>query len=119
MIILDNFEFYIKNNELAISIDCSVAEINNLRWDTRNTIILTMENGEQYLLTNILPNIRDILQRIETVMIVFKQKQEIVEAYDVEIIKDNTLEFDDLFNEEAISCYRKFEILKKNSDTTF
>ena len=113
MIILDNFEFHIKNNELAISIDCPVAEINNLRWDTKNTIILSMENGTQYALINILPNIRKILERIETVMIVFKQKQDIVDAYDIEIIKDTTLEFDDLFNEEAISCYRKIEELKK------
>ena len=113
MIVLDNFEFHIKNNELAISIDCPVAEINNLKWDTKNTIILSMEDGEQYLLTNILPNIREILEKIETVMIVFKQKQDIVDAYDIEIIKDTTLEFDDLFNEEAISCYRKIEELKK------
>ena len=113
MIVLDNFEFHIKNNELAISIDCPVAEINNLKWDTKNTIILSMEDGKQYILTNILPNIREILEKIETVMIVFKQKQDIVEAYNVEIIKDTTLEFDDSFNEEAISCYRKFEELKK------
>ena len=113
MIVLDNFEFNIKNNELAISIDCPVAEINNLKWDTKNTIILSMEDGEQYLLTNILPNIREILEKIETVMIVFKQKQDIVDAYDIEIIKDTTLEFDDSFNEEAISCYRKIEELKK------
>lgn len=113
MIVLDNFEFHIKNNELAISIDCPVAEINNLKWDTKNTIILSMEGGEQYLLTNILPNIREILKKIETAMIVFKQKQDIIEAYNVEIIKDTTLEFDDSFNEEAISCYRKFEELKK------
>ena len=113
MIVLDNFEFNIKNNELAISIDCPVAEINNLKWDTKNTIILSMEGGEQYLLTNILPNIREILKKIETAMIVFKQKQDIVEAYNVEIIKDTSLKFDDSFNEEAISCYRKFEELKK------
>ena len=113
MIVLDNFEFHIKNNELAISIDCPVAEINSLKWDTKNTIILSMEDGKQYILTNILPNIREILEKIETVMIVFKQKQDIIEAYNVEIIKDTTLEFDDSFNEEAISCYRKFEELKK------
>ncbi len=114
MIILDDFEFHIKNNELAISVDCPVAEINNLKWDTKNTIILSMEDGTQYVLTNILPNIREILEKTETVMVIFKQKQDIVEAYDVEIIKDATLEFDDLFNEEAVSCYRKFEELKKS-----
>ena len=114
MIILDSFEFYTKNNELAILIDCPVAEINNLRWDTKNTIILSMENGEQYILTNILPNIREILEQRETAMVVFKQEQDIVEAYDIKIIKDPTLGFEDLFNEEAISCYRKFEELKKN-----
>ena len=72
MIVLDNHEFNIKNNELAISIDCPVAEINNLKWDTKNTIILSMEDGIQYALTNILPNIREILEKIETVMIVFE-----------------------------------------------
>ncbi len=113
MIVLDNFEFHIKDNELAISIDCPVAKINNLKWDTKNTIILSMEDETQYILTNILPNVREILERIETAMIIFKQKQDIVEAYNVEIIKDTTLEFDDSFNEEAISCYRKFEELKK------
>lgn len=114
MIILDDFEFHIKNNELAISVDCPVAEINNLKWDTKNTIILSMEDGIQYVLTNILPNIREILEKTEKVMVIFKQKQDVVEAYDVEIIKDATLEFDDLFNEEAVSCYRKFEELKKS-----
>lgn len=113
MIVLDHFEFHIKNNELAIFIDCPVAEINNLKWDTKNTIVLSMEDGKQYILTNILPNIREILEKIETAIIVFKQKQDIVEAYNVEIIKDATLEFDDLFNEEAISFYREFEELKK------
>ncbi len=113
MIVLDEFEFHIKDNELAIFLDCSVAEINDLKWDTKNTIILSMEGGKQYVLTNILPNIREILKRVKTVLIVFKQKQDIVEAYNVEIIKDTTLEFDDSFNEEAISFYRKFEELKK------
>ena len=47
-------------------------------------------------------------------MVIFKQKQDVVEAYDVEIIKDATLEFDDFFNEEAVSCYRKFKELKKS-----
>ena len=53
------------------------------------------EDGTQYVLTNILPNIREILEKTETVMVIFKQKQDVVEAYDVEIIKDATLEFDD------------------------
>ena len=55
-----------------------------------------------------------MLENTKTLMLIFMQGQEISEAYDIELTKDISLEFDDLFYEEAISCYRKIEELKKS-----
>ena len=46
-------------------------------------------------------------------MVIFKHNQNVVEAYEVEIVKDDSLGLEDSFNEEAISCYRKFTELKQ------
>lgn len=113
MIILDNFEFLTNDSELAISLDCPVGKITCLEWDTKNTIIMSMEDGNQYVLTNILPNIRDMLEKISTVMVIFMKDQDIIEAYDIKIVKNITLSFDDLFSDQAIDYYKKFNELCK------
>ena len=113
MIVLDEFEFLVKDNELAIAIDCPTKEIKSLIWDYKNVIILNFIDNNKYALINILPNIREILEKVATVLIIFKQNDEVVDAFDVELIKDNSLNFDDLFEEGAISCYKKLEELKE------
>lgn len=110
---LDEFEFLVKDNQLAISVDFPVCEISDIKWDTRNTIILSLKDGRQYILSNILPNIRETLSKIKNIMIIFKQGENILEAFDTEIIKEPSLPFNDSFNEEALSFYRAFEELKK------
>lgn len=114
MNVLDEFEFLLKDDKLAISIDYPVEEIKSLVWDYKNVIILSFINGSKCALINILPNIREVLEKIETVMIIFKQNNEIVKAFNVELIKDNSLGFEDLFEKGAISCYKKFEELQKS-----
>ena len=114
MIILDSFEFLVNNTELGIQIDCPVADIKDLRWDGKNVIILSMENGTQYLLTNILPLIRNILKEIKTVLVIFKHEETILEAYEVDLIHDTSLEFDDFFEQEAQSCYEEIQKLAQN-----
>lgn len=113
MIELDDFEFLVKDNELAVSVDLPVCEINNIKWDTRNTLILSTQDGKEYILSNILPNIREMLRTTETIMIIFKQEENIIEAFDSTVIKDPSLAFDDSFNKDALSLYREFEELKK------
>ena len=113
MIVLDEFDFLVKDDKLAISIDCPTEEIKNLIWDCKNVIILSCMNDRKYALINILPSIREILEKVATVLVIFKQQNEIISAFDVELIKDNALEFDDLFNDGCISCCEKFEKLAK------
>lgn len=114
MIIVEKFEFLISGDELAIAVDFPVTNIKNICWDGKNTIVINSENDNKYVLMNILPNIRQMLENTKTLMLIFMQGQEIAEAYDIELTKDTSLEFDDLFYEEAISCYRKIEELKKS-----
>ena len=115
MTVVEEFEFLINGNELAIAADIQVINIKNLRWDGKNVIIADTDGYDSFAFINILPNIRNMLENTKTLMFIFKNDNEVVEAFDIELIKDTSLEFDDSFNEEAISCYRKFEELKKNS----
>lgn len=113
MIIVEKFEFLISDNELAIAVDFPVTNIKNICWDGKNTIVINSENDNKYVLMNILPNIRQMLDNTKTLILIFMQGQEIAEAYNIELTKDTSLEFDDLFYEEAISCYRKIKKLEK------
>lgn len=115
MTVVEEFEFLINGNELAIVADIQVINIKNLRWDGKNVIIADTDGYDSFAFINILPNIRDMLENTKTLMFIFRNDNEVVEAFDVELIKDASLEFDDLFNDGAISCYKKLEELKKNS----
>lgn len=113
MIVLDEFEFLVKDSELAISLDCPSNAIKRLVWDCKNVIILEFTDGNKFALINILPNIRDLLRNAKSVLVIFNQNNEIVDAYDVELIKNDAMGYDDLFEAGAISCCKKFEELKE------
>ena len=105
MAILDNFSFFINEADVAVAIDCPVDAISSATWDEKNTLILKMENGVEYLLVNILPNIREIMTKVDFITVIFMQNREIKEACDVELKKDSNLNFEDNFKNEALDCY--------------
>jgi len=113
MIVVEEFEFLVNGDEIAIAADIPVMNIKNLCWDGKNVIIADTDDSGRFAFINILPNIRVLLESAKILMFIFKCDNEVVEAFDVELTKDTSLEFDDLFNEGAISCYKKLEELKK------
>ena len=115
MIILDNFEFLTDETELAIAVDIAPVEVEKLVWDTKNTIILTTSDQQEYALINILPNIRKMLARLNEIMVIFKSGADIKEAFEIELIKDDSLNFEDNLHEEALDAYKEFERLKRNT----
>lgn len=115
MIILDKFEFLTDETELAIAVDIAPVEVEKLVWDTKNTIILTTADQQKYALINILPDIRKMLARLNEIMVIFKSGDNIKEAFEVELIKDDSLNFEDNLHDEAVETYNEFEKLKKNT----
>lgn len=115
MIILDKFEFLTDETELAIAVDIAPCEVEKLVWDTKNTIILTTSDQQEYALINILPDIRKMLARLNEIMVIFKSGDNIKEAFEVELIKDDSLNFEDNLHDEAVETYNEFEKLKKNT----
>ena len=79
MITLDKFEFLTDETELAIAVDIAPVEVEKLVWDTKNTIILTTSDQQEYALINILPNIRKVLTRLNEIMVIFKSGDDINE----------------------------------------
>lgn len=115
MIILDNFEFLTDETELAIAVDIAPVEVEKLVWDTQNTIILTTSDQQEYALINILPNVRKLLAQLNEVMVIFKSGADIKEAFEVALMKDDSLKFEDNLHDEAVETYKEFEKLKKNT----
>lgn len=115
MIILDKFEFLTDETELAIAVDIAPVEVEKLVWDTKNTIILTTSDQQEYALINILPNIRKMLARLNEIMVIFKSGDDIKEAFEVALMKDDSLKFEDNLHDEAVETYKEFEKLKKNT----
>ena len=108
-IVLDNFAFYLKDNEVAVGVNIPVDDVDCLVWDEKNTLILKTENGTEYVLVNILPNVRDVLKSVSLVTVIFTQENDVKDAVDVGLVVNPSLTYDDNFNEEALSCYRSLK----------
>lgn len=114
MFVFENFDFLVNGQNLSIVVEHPVIDVKSLEWDERNTILMQDNEGNEYVFINILPNIREILQKVMSIIIIFQQNNDIIDAYEVELSKNSNLSFEDKFNDEAIGCLRKFEELKKN-----
>lgn len=115
MLVFENFDFLVNGQDLSIVVEHPIVAIKSLEWDEKNTILMQDDDDNKYAFVNILPNIREILQKVTSVMIVFQQNNDIIDAYEVELSKNSNLSFEDNFNSEAIACLRKLEDLKKTS----
>lgn len=98
---IDKGVFFIKNNKVALELYDIDHKFEKISYDGKNTIVLsTAENGE-YILKNIAPDIRKLLQDKEKIMMLQNQNGEVAEIYFLTIELDKTLQFEDEYNKKS------------------
>jgi len=104
-VLVDEFEFFVNGDELGIALDIDEGIITSadLMYDGRNCAILTRNNKKAFLLTNILPDIRELLNKAEKVLVIERvgPKKEIANAYDVSVRHVPEIPYPDNFVSEV------------------
>ena len=105
-ILVDDFEFFVsKDDELGIALDIDEGMIfsADLMYDGRNCAILTRNNKKAFLLTNILLEIRERLNKAEKVLVIERvgPKKEIANAYGVSVRHVPEIPYPDNFVSEV------------------
>ena len=95
--ILNNGE----NFALAFQLDDGMVFDVDFMYDGRNCAILTRNKEKAFLFTNILPNIREMLNAADKIIIFEEKGKEVVNAYEVEIKHVENIPYPDDFNQNA------------------
>ncbi len=121
-IIVDDFEFLVNKDEVAIAIDLNEGNVTSaeLLYDGRNCAVLIRNNEKMFLLTNIIPPMREKLKNMDTVFVLERigTNHEIVNAYTVDIHHVSEMPYPDNFIEDTKKYYQEItaEIGKDNMD---
>lgn len=95
--ILNNGE----NFALAFQLDDGMVFDVDFMYDGRNCAILTRNKEKAFLFTNILPNIREMLNAADKIIIFEEKGKEVVNAYEVKIKHVENIPYPDDFNQNA------------------
>jgi len=100
-ILVEEFEFLDNNGELGIALQLEEApvETGKLVYDGRNCAILIRNGVKAYLLTNLIPEIRQKLMRANEIMIIEQKEEEILNSYMVDIVKVDNIPYEDTLTE--------------------
>ena len=105
-IVLDDFVFYINAGEVAVGL--SDIEINAQKavYDGKNMLYLKSPNDMQYILQNIVPEVREALKKAKAVTIILLKNGDCQEAYELSLQTDENLFGNDTFFDEAENLNR-------------
>lgn len=96
-ILVEEFEFLDNNGELGIvlQLDEEPVQTGQLVYDGRNCAILIRNETKAYLLTNLIPDIRQKLINANEIMIIEQKGDEILNSYMVDISKVDNIPYED------------------------
>lgn len=110
---VNHAEFYVKNQETAIAFDMEEVQplADKAAYDGKNTLVLLGINNTQFIVQNIVPEVRESLQKQSTIMVILRQKGEIQAAYSLKLETDNNLGFADTFSEQSQQLCTELETI--------
>ncbi len=104
---IDKGVFFIKDDKILLELYDLQGKFIYFIYDGKNTIVLNDEKKEEYILENIVPEVRSELKNKEKIMILHNENGEIKEMYVLNIKIDETLSFKDNFKEKSIEMYNE------------
>ena len=102
-ILVDEFRILQKGDKYAIAFQLDDGETNeaDFMYDGRNCAILVRNKTKAYLLTNILPGLRDALAKQDDLMIFEERGAEVVNKYEVKVRHVKEIPYPDNFQKDA------------------
>lgn len=95
--------FYVKEGKAVVSFDLNEARIlaDQAFYDGADTLVLFGVDGVLYVVQNIVPEIRVLLNRQTEVMVILQQNDGVAAAYELALPRDADIQFEDNFARQA------------------
>jgi len=102
-ILVDEFDILKNGEQYAISLEVDDGPIfdADFMYDGRNCAILTRNNKKAFLLTNINPDARKVINKLNAIVIIEKIKGEVSNVYEVEVRHVENIPYPDNFQEDV------------------
>ena len=111
MFSIDRGVFFVKNDRVALELYDLGKKFIKLVYDGKNTVILTDENNEEYILENIVYEVRTLLKEGEDLMMMQNENNVVKEIYFLKVKVDNTLTYEDNFSEKSVEVFEELKEL--------
>ena len=108
---IDKGVFFVKNDKVALELYDLNKKFVKFIYDGKNTAILTDENNEEYILENIVFEIRSLLKNGEDLMMLKNENNVVEEIYFLKVKVDNTLTYEDNFSEKSVEVFEELKEL--------
>ena len=102
-IVVDEFEI-LKNGEeyaIAFQLDDGMVFDADFMYDGRNCAILTRNNKKAFLLTQINPDARKILNKINSIVVIERSGKEVANVYKIDVRHVDNIPYPDTFEEDV------------------
>ena len=102
-ILVDEFDILKNGDQYAIGFDVDDGPIfdADFMYDGKNCAILTRNNKKAFLLTNIVPDARKILSKLDKIVIIERTKGEVSNVYEVDVRHVENIPYPDNFQEDV------------------
>ena len=106
VIFLKECMFYVKDDEVALEV-YEDFRANKIVYDGKNTLVLTDNKNGRFIVQNIVFDVRRLLKKDKTLMIIHSKDDEIEDVYELKIhVNENSIFKDDL-REKAKEFFEK------------
>ena len=101
-ILVDDFSFTLSKDGWIISLEMGKDVVKDafLSYDGRNCAVLTVNGEKAYLLTNIMPVVREDLKKAGKVIVLHLENGEVANGYEVDVRHVNEVPYPDTFVED-------------------
>lgn len=106
MVYIDKSVFFVKNNKVALELYNMELKFTKLVYDGKNTIILSDTENNEYILENIVKEVRGYLRDKEKIMMMQNEDGVVKEVYFLSVDVDNSMNYKDEYIDK---CEEMFE----------
>lgn len=110
---VDYAVFFMKDGKVAVSFNLEDVKVlaDRAFYDGANTLVLSGVDGVLYVVQNIVPEVRIVLDRQTEIMVILQEKNNIVASYELSLQRLSGVSFEDTFVEEAQKLCEELEAL--------
>ena len=101
-ILVDDFTFTLTKDGWIISLEMGKDVVKDafLSYDGRNCAILNVNGEKAYLLTNIAPQVREDLNKVDNIIVLHLENGEVANGYQVDVKHVSEIPYPDTFVED-------------------